>query len=46
MEKNVYESPQCTTLKVELRSCVLGGSNGNENYGVNDFNDPFGENEG
>ena len=46
MEKNVYESPQCTTLKVELRSSVLGGSNGNENYGVNDFNDPFDDNQG
>ena len=44
MDKNVYESPLCTMLKVELRSCVLYGSN--ENYGVNDFNDPFGENEG
>ena len=42
----MYESPQCMTLKVEFRSSVLGGSNGNESYGVNDFNDPFDENEG
>ena len=44
MEKSAYESPQCTTLRVELRSCVLYGSN--ENYGVNDFNDPFDDNQG
>ena len=44
MEKSVYESPQCTELKVELRSCVLDASG--ERYGVNDFNDPFDENEG
>lgn len=44
MNKQLYESPQCTTLKVELQSCVLGASN--ENYGVNNFEDPFGENEG
>ena len=44
MGKNVYESPQCTTLKVELRNNVLGTSN--EDYGVNDYGGMFDDDEG
>ena len=43
MKESVYESPQCTQLRVELHSYILDASN--ERYTVNRFNDPFGEEE-
>jgi len=43
MKELVYESPQCVLLRIVLHSSVLNASN--ESYGVNDFYDPFGEEE-
>jgi hypothetical protein len=40
----VYESPQCVVLLVELFSGLLDASN--ENYTVDPFYDPFDEWEG
>ena len=43
MREQVYESPQCSVLRIELHSHILNASN--ESYSVNRFNDPFGEEE-
>ena len=43
MKEPIYETPVCTSIQIELRSCVLGASN--ESYSVNHVDDPFGEEE-
>ena len=43
MKEPVYESPACSKLQVELRSCVLDAST--EDYDVRPIDDPFDERE-